>query len=154
MFQKKFYRSGELAGLFDISSDTLRYYERMGLLPRPRRSSNRYREYPVEAAARIRLIRASLSIGFTVKELSRILAIRDNQGAPCRHVRDLAEKKLENIGQQLKQLKRMRNELRLILSEWDERLENAPAGGRAHLLESLADSANSKDRRLITKRRR
>ena len=62
-------RSGELARLTGVSRDTLRLYERRGLLPAPGRSESGYRRYGTSAAHRVRLIRAALSIGFTIDEL-------------------------------------------------------------------------------------
>jgi len=95
MSEKRFYRSGELAAIFGISADTLHYYERMQLLPAPVRSANLSRKYPASAVQRIRLIRAALSIGFTVEELARILKNRDAGGVPCKEVRQLAVQKLD-----------------------------------------------------------
>src|SRR5947209_17576098 len=77
-------RSGELARQAGVSPDTLRHYERRGLLPPPQRSAAGYRLYSNEALGRVRLIRGALSTGFTVNELGAILADRDRGGAPCR----------------------------------------------------------------------
>src|SRR4029434_7929885 len=85
-------RSGELARLSGVSADTLRHYERKGLL-KPQRASNGYREYPRHAVERMRLIRNALAIGFKLDDLERVLKIRDAGGAPCRQVRDLAAAK-------------------------------------------------------------
>jgi DNA-binding transcriptional MerR regulator len=101
-------RSGELARRAGVSPDTLRHYERRGLLPRPPRSAAGYRLYPPEALERVRLIRGALSIGFTVKELAAILSERDRGGAPCRRVRTLAAGKLSQIELQLRALRRWR----------------------------------------------
>ena len=66
-------RSGELAGLAGVSRDTLRHYERRGLLPLTQRSQNGYRRYSPETLTRVWLIRGALGIGFTVEELREIL---------------------------------------------------------------------------------
>jgi DNA-binding transcriptional MerR regulator len=147
MSEKQFYRSGELARLFGISPDTLRHYERMGLIQRPRRSANRYREYPKQAIDRITLIRSALSVGFTIRELSRILRARDGGKIPCLEVRDLAKKKLAGVEERLKELHETRAILQQLLIDWDKQLKRAPAGERAGLLESLARS------RTVTKRK-
>src|SRR5262245_12614852 len=89
-------RSGELARISGVSADTLRHYERKGLL-KPRRAPNGYREYPLSAVDRVRLIRSALAIGFKLDDLARIFKVRDAGGAPCRHVRELAEAKLDEI---------------------------------------------------------
>ncbi|HXG95080.1 MAG TPA: heavy metal-responsive transcriptional regulator [Blastocatellia bacterium] len=137
-------RSGELARLAGVSADTLRHYERKGLIAKPRRGANGYREYPPEAIDRVRLIRSALSIGFTINELARILKERDKGGAPCRSVRSLAEAKLEEIEKQLRHLTALRDDLRALVSEWDKRLATNPEGERANLLESLATNRCNK----------
>jgi MerR family mercuric resistance operon transcriptional regulator len=58
-------RAGALARLAGVSSDTLRVYEKKGLLPAPSRSANGYREYPTDAARRVRVVRQALALGFT-----------------------------------------------------------------------------------------
>jgi len=127
-------RSGKLASLAGVSTDTLRHYERKGLLA-PRRSSNGYREYPPQALARVQLVQHALSVGFTLDELARVLRIRDKGGAPCHEVRALAAAKLESLEVQLRDLILLRNELRTVVREWDEQLARTPKGQRAHLLD-------------------
>ena len=82
-----------------VSTDTLRHYERVGVLAKPLRTRAGYRQYPPEAVLRVRLVRRALSIGFSLAELSRILRTRDRGGAPCREVRELAARKLEQLEQ-------------------------------------------------------
>lgn len=121
-----------------MSTDTLRHYERKGVLARPRRGGNGYRQYPPEAHARVLLVRRALAVGFTLDELARIVSARDRGAAPCREVRELAAAKLAAVEERLTQLTELRDELRATLAEWDRRLENTPAGRRAGLLEVLA----------------
>ena len=136
-----FLRSSELARLAGVSTDTLRHYERKGLLTAVRRSSNGYREYPQAALARVCLIRRALSVGFTLDELARILKLRDKGGTPCREVRALAEKKLADIEKQLAQIMALRDDLRSMLKDWDALLSARGANERSGLLEALAASA-------------
>jgi DNA-binding transcriptional MerR regulator len=131
-------RSGELARLGGVSTDTLRHYERKGVLQRPRRTANGYRRYPPEALQRVLLVRRALAVGFRLDELARVLSARDRGTAPCKEVRALAAAKLAGLEEQLAQLAELRDELRLTLKEWDTRLAKTPDGGRAGLLESLA----------------
>ena len=132
-------RSGELANLCGVSTDTLRHYERLGVLSRPPRTAGGYRRYPGEAAARVKLVRRALEIGFTLEELARILRVRDRGGAPCRQVRALAETKLRQVEQQIADLTALGDHLRRLLADWDTRLTAMPEGGRAGLLEALAE---------------
>jgi DNA-binding transcriptional MerR regulator len=134
-----FLRSSALAKLAGVSTDTLRHYERKGLLAAPRRSANGYREYPQAALERVRLIRRALSVGFTLGELARILRVRDKGGAPCREVRRLAEKKLSEAEMQLAEIVALRDDLREILKDWDSLLSGRTATERVGLLEALAE---------------
>jgi len=129
--------SGELADLAGVSRDTLRHYERKGVLPRPLRGHNAYRQYPPEALQRVQLVRRALSVGFTLDELAKVLKVRDAGGAPCEEVRKLAAQKLLNVQDQLRELTKLRDDLQETLREWDARLAHRTNGKRANLLESL-----------------
>jgi MerR family copper efflux transcriptional regulator len=136
-------RSGDLSRMAGVSTDTLRHYERKGLLT-ARRASNGYREYSAEALARVRLIQHALSVGFALDELATFLKVRDQGGAPCRKVRALAAKKLEDLEERIEALNTLRDDLRAMLKDWDTRLARTKNGGRAWLLESLAVDAPKK----------
>src|SRR5215472_9164442 len=97
-------RSGELARLAGVSPDTVRYYESLGLLPSPRRTTANYREYPPDARQRIQLIRNALAMGFSLKELGAILKVRDQGGVPCAEVRRIAQDKVTAISAQIEEL--------------------------------------------------
>jgi DNA-binding transcriptional MerR regulator len=131
-------RSGELAALSGISTDTLRHYERIGVLPVPRRSDGNYRLYPAHALDRVRLIRRSLAAGFSLAKLARILKARDQGRPPCRQVRALMADKLSQLEREIADLLAMRDHLRTVLRDWDERLEQTPDGQPAKLLETLS----------------
>jgi DNA-binding transcriptional MerR regulator len=137
---KELLNSGELARLAGVSTDTLRHYERKGVLARPQRSRNGYRQYPATALDRVRLVRRALAVGFTLDELAGILRVRDSGGAPCHEVRALAASKLAQVESQLNDLNALRDELRTTLKDWDDRLKRKTTGGRAHLLESLVSN--------------
>jgi len=130
-------RSGELARLTGVSTDTLRVYERRGLLPAPRRSANGYREYPAEALVRVRLVRRALAIGFTLDELRQVLNVRDRGGVPCRDVRSLGGRKLALLDARIEELIGARKQLQRIVEHWDAILARTPHGARAALLDAL-----------------
>jgi MerR family transcriptional regulator, Zn(II)-responsive regulator of zntA len=130
--------SGELARLSGMSADTVRHYERHGLLPVAPRSATGYRLFPREAVARMQLVRAALSIGFSVSELSDILRERKNGRAPCRRVRDMAADKLLTLESRIRDLQSWRRDLRITLAQWDSLLAKTPRGKQARLLEALA----------------
>jgi DNA-binding transcriptional MerR regulator len=130
-------RSGELAEQAGVSTDTLRHYERMGILAKPRRSDGNYRMYPPDSVTRVRLVRQALAIGFSLPELQKILRVRDQGGAPCKQVRAIAEEKLARIERELAELAALREQLQALLKAWDRQLEETPDGRQARLLESL-----------------
>jgi len=128
---KAFLRASELARAGGVSTDTLRHYERKGVLPRPRRSSNGYREYSERALERVRVIRQALAVGFTIEELSAVFRVSDRGGTPCLAVRTLAAEKLAQIEMRIDEMLALRNELRESLKDWDLRLAETPAGEQA-----------------------
>ena len=128
--------AGELAGQAQVSTDTLRHYERKGVLPRPKRGANGYRMYPNGSLERVQLVRRALAVGFTLDELAGILKERDSGRVPCQEVYKLAERKLSDVEEQLTALAELRDELRKTLSTWKGRLARTPSG-QSKLLESL-----------------
>jgi|ERR1700686_4349123 len=150
--EKSFYRSGELAELAGVSTDTLRHYEHKGVLARPLRKANDYRQYPATALQRVRLIRRALAVGFTLDELAAVLSVRDRGGAPCTEVRTLAAAKLSDVETRLREMVELRDELLAVLKDWDRRLAHRAPGQCAHLLESLNAGNNGKpgNRRQVT----
>ena len=135
--EKSFFRSGELAELARVSTDTLRHYERKRVLDRPLRGGNGYRQYPANALQRVQLIRRALAVGFTLDELAAVLKVRDQGGAPCATVRELAAAKLSDVQTRLRELTDLRNELKVILEDWDARLARRAPEEPIHLLDSL-----------------
>jgi MerR family Zn(II)-responsive transcriptional regulator of zntA len=133
-------RSGEIARRAGVSADTLRHYERRGLLGTPRRLANGYRAYPPESLERVLLIQRALAVGFTLDELSDLLRARDGGHPPCREVRRLAERKLLEVDRQLEDLAEFRKALSGILRDWDGLLAKANDKTPARLLESLASN--------------
>jgi DNA-binding transcriptional MerR regulator len=124
-----------------VSPDTLRHYERKGLLPRPARSRNGYRRYPADTVPRVLLVQRALVVGFTLDELARVLRERDRGEPPCRGVRDLVAARLADLDRRLRQLTALRRELRRLVASWDRTLAAVPAGQPAHLLHSLVGNA-------------
>jgi len=129
--------SGELARLAGVSVDTLRHYEKKGLLAAPHRGVNRYRMYSPSALQRVRVIQRALDMGFSLEELGRVLRQKDAGGAPCRQVRAIAARRLEELEARIAALHELRDELRSLVENWDARLADLPPGERAGLLDAL-----------------
>jgi len=98
---------GELARAADVGVETIRYYERRGLLAQPPRRTSGYRQYPPQAVRRVRFIRRAQALGFTLKEIEDLLALRVDDERSCADVRALARAKLEDIERRVAELQQM-----------------------------------------------
>lgn len=130
-------RIGELAKSAGVSTDLVRHYEKLGLLPKAARTQGGYRIYPEAALQRVLLVRNAVACGFTLRELKTILPMRDAGGAPCRQVRDLALEKLGALDEQIQNLKALRKTLQVSVSAWDKKLAATKPGAQARLLEDF-----------------
>jgi DNA-binding transcriptional MerR regulator len=127
-----------LADATGVSTDTLRHYERLGLLGDVARTRGGYRRYAPANVERVRLIQRALVVGFSLKELASALGQRDRGSPPCRRVRNLMSERLIGLEARLEELVALRDEMRTILGDWDARLAATPEGTRARLLDMLA----------------
>jgi DNA-binding transcriptional MerR regulator len=133
-------RSGSLAKAAGVSTDTIRHYERIGVLPKAARTESGYRVYPASAVERVLVVQRALRIGFTLAELADVLKARDAGDVPCRRVYDLAKEKLKEIRTDIQTLKRMEKYLAEVLSDWETRIKRAGPGQKSHLLYSLREA--------------
>jgi MerR family mercuric resistance operon transcriptional regulator len=116
---------GELAEAGEVSVETVRYYERRGLVPEPPRTDSGYRDYPPDALARLRFIRRAKEFGFSLSEISELLALRVELGLRCARVKERAERTLERIEAQIDGLTEMRAALRSVVRACEQ---NRPTG--------------------------
>lgn len=110
-------RIGELARASGVKLSTLRYYERRELLLPLSRSESGQRHYGPDAAIRVRFIRRSQELGFTLREVSAVLALSDRRGIPTRDVVRFAEAKLRAIDARIEDLRRMRRAITTLMVE-------------------------------------
>jgi len=129
---------GEAAARAGISADTIRYYERVGVLPKPPRSAAGYRCYSDAHVGRMVFVRNAARFGFPLKELAGFLRSRDKGQSPCRSVRAAGDRLLADLDRQIAELTAARTEMDRTLADWDRRLAASPAGTPARLLVSLA----------------
>lgn len=132
--------SGALAKVASVSPDTIRHYEKLGILPKAMRTAAGYRMYPASAADRVVVVQRALRIGFTLAELAEILRARDAGSAPCGRVFELAQEKLRTIRTEIESLKRTERALKSVLAEWKPRIQHAAPGQKLHLLHSLSEA--------------
>jgi DNA-binding transcriptional MerR regulator len=133
--------SGELAKAAGVSPDTIRHYEKVGVLPQASRTNSGYRIYPADAVERVLVVRRALRIGFTLAELAEVLKARDAGGAPCRRVYKMAQKKLEDLTADIAALRHTQHEMKQVMADWQHRMRQTTPGERANLLHSLTGSA-------------
>jgi DNA-binding transcriptional MerR regulator len=136
-----------------VSADTLRHYERIGILPPSQRTSGGYRIYPPAAIERIQLTQRALQLGFSLKELAEILRVRDDGGVPCHRVLSLAAEKLRSLSQQIRDLQRTQEYMRKLVREWQEKMKHTPQESKALLLQSLDAKPLTKSRAANLRRR-
>jgi DNA-binding transcriptional MerR regulator len=105
-------RIGELADAVGVSTKTIRYYESIGVLHEPARTTAGYRDYSRDSLESLRFIRAAQAVGLTLGEIREIVAYRDRGVVPCAHVTELLRRRAGEIDEQIAQLEVMRVELR------------------------------------------
>ncbi len=108
-------RIGEVAKQSGVPVDTLRYYEKQGLIPEPPRSPAGYRDYPADTLHFLNFIRSAKAVGFSLKECRALLAIFNSRDShTCSEVKNKAEAKLLELKTQMQELERMHKTLKAI----------------------------------------
>lgn len=142
----------EVALAAGVSADTIRHYERHGVIPRAVRTPAGYRRYPPDTIARVAIVRRALAIGFSLKDLAAIFRDRDRGGAPCRRVRGIVADRLSRVDQEIASLVKLKSEMTALLEDWDARLAATPPNTQARLLDGL--SATEREGRSTPRPRR
>jgi len=126
---------GELSKMTDVSIDTVRYYEKRGLIPKSVRSASGYRQYNKHDATRLKFIVQAKELGFTLDEIGQLLALR-RDGRACIEVRSVAESKAQEIDMKIQKLSRMRQTLLELAEQCEKSSDNDPCP----ILNSLEES--------------
>jgi DNA-binding transcriptional MerR regulator len=104
-------RIGQLARRFDLNPKTIRYYEDLGLLPHPERTSAGYRQYGPEDVTRLAFIRKAKLVGLSLDEIAEILALRAGGARPCAWVCARLDAKVDEVNRQIAELEALRADL-------------------------------------------
>jgi len=103
---------GKVAKQADVGVETIRFYEREGLIAEPARRASGYRQYPIETVDRLLFIKRAKELGFSLKEIKELLALRLAPGATCGQIKKRAEAKVEDIEDKIHSLQRMKRALK------------------------------------------
>jgi DNA-binding transcriptional MerR regulator len=119
------YRIGEIAARVGVTVDTLRYYERLGILPRVRRTTGGLRRYGDDVFRHIRFIQQARALGLTLKDVRQLISAQGRAGRDrCGEVRDLLEVRLRDVDEKLAEMRAFRRTLRTHLNACERALEN------------------------------
>lgn len=125
-------RIGRLARECGVSVETIRYYERVGVLPPPARGTNNYRQYTGAHRARLGFVRRARELGFSLEEVRSLLALADGRRYTCAQVRELGRAHLQSVRDRLRDLQRMEASLAALVAGCD-----GAGVPECHLLDSL-----------------
>lgn len=125
---------GEVAKRTGISVETLRFYERSGLLERPPRTEGGYRLYDSEALLTLEFIKRAQTLGFKLEEIKQVIADSHAGQSPCAEVREIVRRRLQELDMRLMQMSKYRDALAQTLQSWDE--QGSAAGRFCGLIEN------------------
>lgn len=130
---------GEVATQAGVRVQTLHFYERSGLLPKPQRSAANYRLYAPDFVRRVQFIKKAQAVGLALEEIKEILDLKDHGKRPCRRVAELGAKRLREVEAELTRLKAFRRALTAAVPEWQKKtaVERVCAGVFCDLIERL-----------------
>lgn len=111
--------TGQLAKQADVNIETVRYYERRGLIPEPPRRESGYRKYPPNTVERIHFIKRAQELGFSLKEIGDLLSLRVDPHAPALEVRNKAQEKVRDIDAKIESLQQMKHALLHLIGQCD-----------------------------------
>lgn len=104
-------RIGELAGQLGVTTKAIRFYERIGLLPDPARTSSGYRSYEETDVERLVFIKTAQRLGLTLDEIKEIIAFRDRGEQPCGYVADVLQRQVTDLDARIREMRALRDEL-------------------------------------------
>ena len=111
---------GEVSKESGIGIEALRFYERSGLLGKPVRSESNYRLYDEGVLDRLAFIKKAQTLGFSLDEIKRIIKDAQTGASPCDDVREIVRRRLDELDERMREMRRYRKELAETLTEWDE----------------------------------
>lgn len=139
---------GRAAQQTGLSIDTIRFYEKEGLLVQPPRSEGGFRLYTSRSIEHLQFIRKAQELGFSLSEIRELTVIQDERTEACTHVRDLIEQRLKAVREKIQNLSTLEAHLEAALTKCSQALENDTAGPHHEhcpVLESIAHGSPCKE---------
>jgi DNA-binding transcriptional MerR regulator len=118
--RKPLLKIGEVSKRSGVGIETLRFYERLGLLGRPSRTESGYRLYDDATLERLDFIKRAQVLGFSLAEIAQIITHKHAGQSPCAEVREIVRARLRELDQRMKEMQRYRKELAAALAEWEQ----------------------------------
>lgn len=106
-----------LADKAGINLETVRYYEKIGLMPKPKRKESHYRFYNEDDFARLKFITRAKELGFTLKEISNLLSLKVDSETKCGDIKNLAEEKIKDVEEKIRDLKNIKKHLEKLVTQ-------------------------------------
>ena len=123
--ERKLYKIGEVSKIMGVGIETLRFYEKSGLLDRPARTASGYRVYGAAILDRLSFIKKAQVLGFTLDEIRELIAHKRAGENPCTHVRAKVKSRLADLDERIQQMIAYRDELKAELKQWEKKREAA-----------------------------
>src|SRR5258708_37101361 len=115
--------TGELAKRGGVNLESIRFFERQGLLPRPPRTHSGYRQFSEDSVRRVRFIKRAQELGFSLREIGELLDLRSHPESACPDVRSHADAKVVDIDRKVRELRAIRTELVRLSKAWGGRTQ-------------------------------
>ncbi len=131
---------GKLAKMTDTSIDTIRYYERIGLLPEPKRKSSGYRLFNEIDTKKVNFIKKAKTLGFSLKEIKELLLLKVDSKTSCDEIRKSAQNKLLFVEQKMYELGHVKEALKRLINQCEKKLPTTDCP----IIEALEDKSTLK----------
>jgi len=147
-------RVNQLAKNLNITSDTVRFYTRIGLLTPDKSQTNGYKDYRNKDMFRMQFILSARNLGFTVADIKVIFSKTDHGESACQLVRQMIQKKLEDTEKQFEEMVKLRGKLSKAVIDWSNKPNLAPTGNMiCHLIEGTSKATDEKNNAVAEERK-
>lgn len=136
---------GDLSKLVGIPTQTIRYYEKLGLIDSPKRTDTQYRIYSKEDQARLRFIMQAKNFGLSLEEIKEMINLRTEGIAPCEHLKEVVKRHLDDVNRRIQEMSAFRDELAHRYEKLNKPDPNFPDGTICGLIERECRCASQRE---------